>query len=132
MMEIIYKLNEKISPEQLLKLFNDANLKRPQSLERLNKMINDADILISAWSENELIGVVRCITDYSFCCYISDLAIGKKFQKKGIGKELIRKVQEYLGDEVMILLLSVPQALNYYPKIGFNKIDNAYQIPRKA
>ncbi|HNB58463.1 MAG TPA: GNAT family N-acetyltransferase, partial [bacterium] len=63
-------------------------------------------------------------------CYLADLAIHPDYQKNGIGKELVRLTKEKVGEEVMILLLSVPTAMTYYPKIGMTKEDRAFTILR--
>lgn len=94
-------------------------------------MIENSGVLITAWDNHRLIGVARAITDYSYCCYLSDLAVNKDYQNKGIGRELIRLVQEQIGEEVALLLLSSPIAMEYYPKIGFEKIENGFKIARK-
>lgn len=79
-----------------------------------------------------MIGIARAITDFSYCCYLSDLAIDEQFQKHGVGKELVQRVQAAIGDECSLVLLSAPGAMDYYPRIGFDKADNAFVIKRKA
>lgn len=94
-------------------------------------MLDQADMIITAWDGGKLVGIARAITDFSYCCYLSDLAVNKEYQKKGIGRELVRRVHEMLGEEISLILLASPVAMNYYPKIGFTKIENGYIIPRK-
>ena len=95
-------------------------------------MFANSNLTISAWDGEKLVGVSRALTDFSFCCYLSDLAVRKEYQKLGIGKELIRITKENIGESVMLLLLSAPAAMDYYPKVGFEKIDNAFEIKRKV
>ncbi len=78
-----------------------------------------------------LVGIARCLTDFAYCCYLSDLAVDREYQRQGIGKQLVKRVQEAIGDESMLLLLAAPTAMDYYPYIGFNKVDNAWMLPRK-
>ncbi|CAM4147055.1 GNAT family N-acetyltransferase [Lederbergia lenta] len=129
---ITYKVNKAINAEDLAKVFKASGIKRPaDDLPRLQKMIDNSNIILTAWYGEEIIGIARALTDYSYCCYLSDLAIDKKYQHQGIGKELVHLLQEHLGDEVALLLLSSPTAMEYYPHIGFNKIENGFIIPRK-
>lgn len=87
MQMIHYQNNKELSAEDLSKVFEASGIKRPfQDLERLQKMIDHADIIISAWDEDKLVGIARAITDYVYCCYLSDLAVDDKYQKLGIGK----------------------------------------------
>ena len=130
---IKYQVNPKITAEELSAVFRTSGLKRPyEDLPRLEKMIEKADLLITAWENEKLVGVSRAITDFSYCCYLSDLAVDKEYQNRGIGRELVRQVQEQIGEEVTLLLLASPTAMEYYPRIGFDKVTNGYIIPRKS
>ncbi len=115
----------------MLELYKDSGLKRPENLERLAIMIKYSNLIVTAWNEEKLVGIARSITDYSWSCYLADLAIARDYQKQGIGKKLIQITKDVIGSETMLLLLSVPTAKTYYPKIGFEKIDNAFQISRE-
>ncbi len=131
-MVITYKVNSKIEPHQLAEVFRASGIRRPvDDLNRLKKMIDSANLTVTAWDGDKLVGVARALTDYSYCCYLSDLAVDKQYQRQGIGHELVAEVQKLIGDESMLLLVSAAEAMDYYPKIGFDKIDNAFMIPRK-
>ena len=77
-----------------------------------------------------LVGVARAITDYSYCCYLSDLAVDEQYQRQSIGQRLVAMLREKLGEQVSLLLISAPGAVDYYPKLGFEKSERAYLIPR--
>lgn len=129
---ITYKTNAAVTPEELSILFKASGIRRPSDdLTRLQKMLDHADITLTAWNKEDLVGIARAITDHSYCCYLSDLAVDKQFQKRGIGRKLVSLLQEEIGDEVALILLASPVAMEYYPKISFNKIENGYIIPRK-
>ncbi len=131
-MVITYKVNTKLEPHQLAEVFHASGIRRPaDDLNRLKKMIDGANLTVTAWDGDKLVGVARALTDYSYCCYLSDLAVDKQYQHQGIGHELVAEVQKLIGDESMLLLVSAHDAMEYYPKIGFDKIDNAFMIPRK-
>lgn len=130
-MHIQYHVNESLDPAEVAALYADSGLNRPvNDLERIGKMLTHANLVLTARDGAKLVGVSRSLTDFSYCCYLSDLAVANAYQKTGIGQELIRRTQEYLGDEVMILLLAAPQAREYYPHIGFTKNDDAWFLPR--
>lgn len=132
MTKINYFNSKTITAEQLSHLFRNSGLRRPvEDLPRLKKMLDQADITITAWDENKLVGIARAITDFSYCCYLSDLAVDGDYQKMGIGRELVRLVHEQIGEEVSLILLSSPVAMEYYPRIGFQKVENGYILPRR-
>jgi N-acetylglutamate synthase-like GNAT family acetyltransferase len=131
-MDIIYKETKEISALDLSRVFERSELKRPfKDMDRLERMIEHADIIITAWIDDQMVGVARAITDYSYCCYLSDLAVDKDYQKLGIGKSLVEQLQRKLGEEVSLFLLSSPTAVDFYPRIGFNSTDKAFLIPRQ-
>ncbi|MDW4507695.1 GNAT family N-acetyltransferase [Priestia megaterium] len=130
-MTIIYKTNVLIRAEQAAEVFVHSGIKRPvQDLDRIQRMLDHASLTITAWNGSELIGIARALTDFSYCCYLSDLAVVKDYQKQGIGTQLIKHVQSEIGEETALILLSAPSAMNYYPKAGFHHIDNGFKIDR--
>jgi ribosomal protein S18 acetylase RimI-like enzyme len=78
----------------------------------------------------KLVGVSRSLTDFCYCCYLSDLAVRKEYQTSGIGKKLIELTKSVIGDQTALILLSAPAAMEFYPKIGFSKIENGFIIKR--
>jgi len=115
----------------IIEVYDNSGIKRPTSdSERITKMYNNSNLIITAWLNNELIGITRSITDFCYACYLSDLAVKFEYQKQGIGKQLIELTKEEIGKETALILLSAPIAMEYYPKIGFEKIDNGFIIHR--
>ena len=128
---IKYRQNEPLDPAAVASLFESAGISRPtRDLPRMAKMLAGADLVISAWDGSCLVGVGRSLTDFCYCCYLSDLAVHSDYQRDGIGKELIRQTRAAIGEEVSLVLLSAPGAMNYYPGVGFARADNAYVIRR--
>ena len=64
-------------------------------------------------------------------CYLADLAVDRGDQHAGIGRELVRRVQDAAGVESMLLLLSAPEAMAYYPKLGFDAVENGFALKRR-
>jgi N-acetylglutamate synthase-like GNAT family acetyltransferase len=130
-MEIAYQFNITPTAKQIIELYENAGLPRPTTdKERIEKMYSHSNLIITAWHNEELVGVCRCITDWAWSCYLADLAVKQAYQKEGIGKKLIELTKEKVGGQVMILLLSVPTAMEYYPKVGFIKEDRSFTILR--
>src|SRR5690606_7124173 len=129
---ISYLVNVPVPPEKVIELFRRSGIRRPYNdYQRIKKMIDHANLIITAWDGEKLVGIARCLTDFVYCCYLSDLAVDRDYQQKGIGKELIHQVQNQLTDEVALILLAAPGAMSYYLHIGFYQAENAWIIPRK-
>ncbi len=128
---IEYRHNLPLDPVEVARVFDASGITRPtKDIARIARMFAASNLVISAWSDGILVGVCRALTDYSYCCYLSDLAVDGAFQKHGIGKQLVQRVQTTIGDEVSLILLSAPDAMAYYPKIGFSKIENGFIVRR--
>ena len=127
-----YRHNFPLDPLDVVRVFDRSGIKRPtDNLPRIARMFAAPCFLLSAWVENELVGLARSLTDHAYCCYLSDLAVDKQFQGLGIGKQLIQRTQAIIGDEVSLILLFAPDAMSYYPTLGFEPAGNAYLIRRK-
>ena len=130
-MEIIYKTGIIPEKELVAELYKSSGLNRPiEDKERIGQMYTNSNLVITAWDGEALVGVARSLTDFCYCCYLSDLAVRKEYQKIGIGKRLIALTKEEIGDQSMLLLLSAPAAMEYYPKVGFLKVENGFMINR--
>jgi predicted N-acetyltransferase YhbS len=134
-MNITYRNNIKISADQFIDVLKRSTLseRRPvDDRDRIEKMLQHGNIIVTAWHGDVLIGVSRALADFSFCCYLSDLAVDEAFQKQGIGKELIRLTHEAAGNNTTLLLLAAPKAVNYYPRIGMEQFKECFIIKRKS
>jgi ribosomal protein S18 acetylase RimI-like enzyme len=129
-MENIQYFNDRwITPEQFVDVLKRStlSLRRPvDDPERIRKMLKHANVLITAWHANLLVGVSRALTDFSFCCYLSDLAVDAAFQHRGIGKRLINETHDAAGRETRLILLAAPAAVGYYPKIGMENFPHCF------
>lgn len=131
-MEIVYKSEITPTVQQIVELYENAGLPRPTNdVERIKSMFENSNVIVTAWDGDLLVGVARSITDWVWSCYLADLAIRKEYQKSSIGKNLIRITKEKVGEQSMVLLLSVPTAMEYYPKVGFSKQNSSFIMNRK-
>ena len=116
----------------IIRVLEDSGIVRPtHDVARIEKMFAHANLVVTAWEGETLVGVCRALTDFSYCCYLSDLAVNKSHQGQGIGQQLIEQVKHKIGDKVALILLSAASAMSYYPGIGFDKIENGFIIKRK-
>ncbi|MBS1904895.1 MAG: GNAT family N-acetyltransferase [Bacteroidetes bacterium] len=128
---IHYSLNDHPTVDEVIELYDDSGLRRPTyDRGRIAEMLRHANLTVSARLDGKLVGLARSLTDFSYCCYLSDLAVSKALQHQGIGTELVRLTKREIGDRAMLLLLSAPDAMEYYPKIGMERVENGFIIKR--
>jgi ribosomal protein S18 acetylase RimI-like enzyme len=135
MSEISYRHDRKISSGEFIDILNRSTLgiRRPvNDLQRIDKMLEHGNVLITAWSNDVLVGISRAVTDFSFCCYLSDLAVDESYQHQGIGKKLIDETHKVAGEKTTLILLAAPAAANYYPKINMERFTDCFLIRPKA
>lgn len=132
-MAITYKTHVLPDIEAIIAVYDSSGINRPtKDKQRMEQMYAHANLVVTAWDAAELVGISRSLTDFCYCCYLSDLAVKKELQHKGIGKKLIEITKEQIGEQSMLLLLSAPSAMDYYPKVGFEKVENGFIIKRTA
>lgn len=134
MEEITYSSDRKITPEEFVDVLRRSTLaeRRPvNDPQRIQQMLTHGNILVTAWAGKKLVGVSRALSDFSFCCYLSDLAVDEAYQKQGIGKKLIEETHKIAGKNSSLILLAAPAAVNYYPKIGMDRFTECFMIKRK-
>jgi predicted N-acetyltransferase YhbS len=94
-------------------------------------MLANADVLLTARVEGRLVGVSRAISDFAYRTYLSDLAVDEAYQKRGTGRELVRRTHEAAGRHTTLILLAAPKARDYYPHSGLIRHDSCWVIPRE-
>lgn len=127
---IQYSIEKDLSVEEFRGVLINSTLgeRRPvDEPERLLKMLEHADLIVTARHDGKLIGVSRSLTDFQFCTYLSDLAVDKNYQRQGIGKELIRRTK-LAAPKAKLILLSAPAAIDYYPKIGMTQHEFCFYL----
>ena len=131
-MSISYNSNPDLRIDQFIELLNSSGLglRRPvDDRECINRMLENANLTLVAMDGTQLVGIARSITDFAYSCYLSDLAVHKDYQRQGIGKKLIEKTRNALGEQCNLILLSAPAAKKYYPAIGFDQHLSAWILP---
>lgn len=93
---------------------------------RIEAMLRNADLIVTAREDGVLIGVARAVTDFVYCCYLSDLAVDRLHQGRGIGRELMRRTRDAVGRGTSCILLSAPKAVTFYEQAGLTRHANAF------
>jgi len=132
-MPIAYALEPDLSAQAFRDILIASTLadRRPvNEPERLERMLRQADLIVTARDGERLVGVARAVTDFSYCCYLSDLAVDVAYQRQGVGKRLIEETRKKAGEGATLILVAAPAAETYYPKIGMKPIKSCWSIPR--
>ena len=129
MNEVVYAVEPNLTAEEFQQVLVASSLaeRRPATdLPRLDRMLRGANVIVTARVGGELVGIARSMSDGAYACYLSDLAVSKTLQGKGIGNELIQETRRQVGSEVSVILLSAPKAVAFYEKIGMPRHPAAF------
>jgi GNAT superfamily N-acetyltransferase len=131
---VTYQLEPDLGAADFIDVLVRSTLAERRPVDRpdvIAAMLRHADIIVTARAEQQLVGVSRAISDFSYCTYLSDLAVDQAVQGRGIGRELIRQTHQAAGEHTMLLLLAAPKARSYYPHIGMERHESCWIIPRR-
>ena len=131
---VAYALEPGLSADEFVDLLVRSTLAERRPVGEANTiagMLAHADVIVTARSgEGVLVGVSRAVTDFSYCTYLSDLAVDAAWQGRGIGRELVRRTHDAAGRCTSLILLSAPKAQSYYPHIGMRRHESCWVVDR--
>jgi GNAT superfamily N-acetyltransferase len=128
---IIYKTNAPLTVDQFIDVLRRSTLAERRPIDDracMEGMVANANLTVTAWDGDALVGVSRSVTDFTYACYLSDLAVDVAYQRAGIGRALIDVTRAAVGPRCKVRLLAAPAAAEYYPRIGFTHNDRCWEI----
>jgi len=127
---IDYRNDVRPELEQARELYRASTLAERRPVDddaRFATMLAQANLIVTAWEGDVLVGISRCISDLVWTTYLADLAVRASHQRRGIGRELVRRTQA-AAPQAKLLLLAAPAAEGYYPHIGFQHMPQAWML----
>jgi ribosomal protein S18 acetylase RimI-like enzyme len=127
--DITYRRGNGLDVDQTIALYRASTLGERRPVDDracMAEMLSRANLVISAWDGDKLVGIARTLTDFCYVAYLADLAVDRAYQRQGIGRQLVDQTQAALGPGALIVLLAAPAAAEYYPHIGFTHHPQAW------
>jgi predicted N-acetyltransferase YhbS len=128
---ITYRDDAALSVESAIALYRASTLGERRPVDRpdiFKGMLDNANLTITAWDGERLVGIARTLTDFTYVAYLADLAVHADYQRQGIGKRLVAETRQRLGRDCMVVLLAAPQANEYYAGLGFEHNPRAWVL----
>lgn len=128
---ITYREGNDLALDAMIELYRASTLgeRRPvDDRDTMASMLRHANLVVTAWDGELLVGVSRTLTDFAYVGYLADLAVRASHQRRGIGTAMIAETRRRMGPRSSIVLLSAPKAREYYPRVGFRQHDSAWQL----
>jgi predicted N-acetyltransferase YhbS len=122
-MSIDYRLGNELDLDLVIDVYRRSTLgeRRPvDERDRMRQMLERANLVVTAWDGDRMVGIARSLSDFCYATYLSDLAVDVEYQRRGIGRELMKRTQE-AGGRATVFLFAAPKAADYYPRVGFSQ-----------
>lgn len=135
MPEISYRADIPVTVAQFTALLNASTLGERRPVDDpacIAGMLDNADLTVSAWANDHLVGVARSVTDFHYACYLSDLAVDRAWQGYGIGRRLLGLTRDGLGPRCRVFLIAAPGADSYYEHIGLTRQPRCWVVTGDA
>jgi ribosomal protein S18 acetylase RimI-like enzyme len=136
---ICYQREVGIDASAVADIYRRSTLNRPvDDLQRIQEMLDNSNLIITARCEDKLVGIARSLTDWRYCCYLSDLAVDPDFQGRGIGQRLIAETKKAIGRECKLILLAAPMADSFYAHVAgelglqVEDVNRTWVIPKES
>jgi ribosomal protein S18 acetylase RimI-like enzyme len=131
---LVYGVDTGVTIDEFREVLNSSGLGKRRPVDdaaRMAAMLANANLIMTVRVDGELVGIARAMTDFSFSCYLSDLAVKDAFRNRGIGAALIDKMRLHLGPTVNLILSAVPEAVPFYQRIGMAPLDDCFWYRRE-
>ena len=124
------RIGNALDLDAVIDLYVDSTLGERRPVDdpaRMAAMLTNANLVVTAWDGETMVGIARSISDFAYATYLSDLAVRRSHQRQGIGKALIARTQAE-GGTAKLILLAAPAAVDYYGPIGFERHTSAWTL----
>lgn len=131
-MNIDYVINPtNLNPQDVFDLFKKSGIDQPnKTIDHISRSMKGSAVIVTAWHNKRLIGYSNAISDLSWVGHISQLAVDPEYQGQGIGRSLIEKIKQTLGDEITLMVHSSEIAKDFYRSVGFKEYNDMFVFPR--
>ena len=91
----------------------------------IKTMLSQSSVVVSIWSDNQMIGFGRATTDGIFRAVLWDVVVDKRYQKKGLGKKIVQTIlQSHKVSKVEKVYIMTTNCKNFYSNLGFKIVEN--------
>ncbi|HJA90450.1 MAG TPA: GNAT family N-acetyltransferase [Candidatus Jeotgalibaca merdavium] len=126
-MTIRYQDNTPISIDSLTQLYQSVGWRNYYKAPAImSQLLPGAWHYISAWEEDQLVGLIRTISDGCYILYIQDILVHPDYQRQAIGTSLMKQMLERAKDMQQIILTTddTERTIQFYQSLGFKTMQD--------
>ena len=128
-MALDYAAEDHLVVDEMVDIFRRSGLAERRPIDDrslMARMAAGANLIVTARDNGRMVGLARSVTDFAYCVYLSDLATDRTYQGQGIGRRLIDMTRQAAGAKANLILVSAPNAMAFYDKIGLENVKTAW------
>ncbi len=108
--------------EEILHLYTSVGWTNySDHLNMIEQAYKNSLLILGAFEDNKLIGVIRAVGDGASVVFIQDILVLPEYQRQGIGTQLLRTVMEQFSSVYQMVLMTdnTPKTMAFYKSVGF-------------
>ena len=132
--ETIIIREERVTKEEYIDFLKRTDLgsqyPKERFEDRISKLVRNVSVSLTARNgEGLLAGVLFGLSDFSYWLYVTDLGVDRDYERRGIGRSLMKQAHELAGGEkdIAVYLIVNEHAIPFYEKLGMKKADDVMQ-----
>jgi GNAT superfamily N-acetyltransferase len=139
-MNINYKIDEKCDLDKLVYLFRTVghnpylDFEEKNMMQLIDRLVRNSHHTVQVFSKRKLIGFGRTFSDGVLYVTLHDIIVHPKFQRKGIGANIVKKLLKFYENfprKDLIRVFTVKEAEGFYSKLGLEEFPfKVFQVPR--
>lgn len=128
---ITYTEEKKFTQTQIQELFLSVGWISGQYPSRLHKALMHSSTVLTAWSADKLVGLIRVLDDSEMTAFMHYVLVHPDYQGQGIAGTMIELIKAKYNDYLYINLMpeDVKNA-DFYEKHGFRMMENGIAMHR--
>ena len=126
--------SERVSAEEYTNFLKRTDLgsqyPKERFAQRIARLVDSVSISLTARNaEGLLVGALFGLTDFAYWLYVTDLGVDRDYERRGIGRRLMKAAHELAGGEkdIAVYLIANENAVPFYEKCGMKKADDVMQ-----
>jgi ribosomal protein S18 acetylase RimI-like enzyme len=126
-----YHNGKRVDFKRLIELFNEVGWEdKTKDVNRLERMVQNSQIVLTAWDGDYMIGFARCTTDCVLNGQINNVVVDSRYRNKGVGKALVTNIIES-NKCVTYVLRGDPENEDFYNRLGFEVAERTFVYKRR-